>query len=62
MIQSNLRSLPTVAKGRNQTKPGKTVWQRIVDKMVMDGPAEWDIHPDVAKKLSEQTRISREIG
>ena len=62
MTQTNLGSLPTVTKGRMQIKPGKTVWQRFVESLVMDGPSEWDIHPDVARKLANRQRISREIG
>jgi hypothetical protein len=30
--------------------------------LVMDGPIEWDIHPDVARKLMLRARIARQIG
>lgn len=63
MIHSYHHRHPVLNRPILKAKPaGKSLWQKLVDRLVMDGPAEWDIHPDVAKKLADRERISHEIS
>ena len=30
------------------------LWKRVLDALVMEGPHEWDIHPDVRRRLQQK--------
>lgn len=53
---SRYRHLPAATP---RVSARKSWWQRLMAYFVMDGPAWWDMHPDVLRKIEEDKRAAR---